>query len=252
MERKIAWAAAAAALSLIPVPSARAGGVVVAGLTADYHVTLPEGTAPVNTSNGIGMDATRLGVFGEDRDAPVGRPNAERRAIVEFDLSALLPHGDTVTAATFSIFLPDQNSGVPNRDLDLYGGTVGRAAPIAFDSAGAADEFSAPAYTLLDAAFLEDITPLDYETRFSTDVTAFLAARYAEFLLDSSRRYVLFRMQVQDNGEGANAFYEIGSAEALAGEAPLLEVTVVPGPGAAGVLVMAVFSAAGVRRRRGS
>lgn len=247
MKRGIVRAGAASSV-LSLVPAALAGGVVVPGLAEDYHITLPEGTGAINTSNGIGMTASRLGVFGEDRDAPIGRPNAERRAIVEFDLAALLPHGDLVTAASFSIFLPNQSSGVPNRDLDLYGATVGRPAPIAFDTTGAADEFDAAGYTLLDAAFLEDITPLDYDTRFSTDVTAFIAARYAEFLADSSRRYVLFRMQVQDNGEGANAFYEISSAEAAAEEVPQLIVTVVPGPGVA--WAMAGAFAWGLRRRR--
>lgn len=243
-------AAAIGALSL----HASAAPVVLTGLSTGYHVTLPEGSGAISAQAGIGGPA-RLGVFAEDRNPPVGRQYAERRAIFQFDLAPLAGLGSTVTAANFSVYLPAQNSGVNNRAASLLGSAPNRGATVVFGDAGATNEFGDASYSLLQTAFLPTgITPPQYDARFTSfDLTSFLQARLGDYLANSANRYVFLRVQVAALTPGTNAFFEISSGDAAdVSQRPQLSVTVVPAPGvgAAG-FVLACGLAARRRRSRG-
>lgn len=230
--------------------SAAASPIVLTGLASDYHVTLPEGTGAINAQAGIGGPG-RLGVFAEDRNAPFGRPFAERRAIFQFDLAPLAGAGNVVAAANFSVFLPLQNSGVNNRAAALYGSAPNRNATIEFSDAGSTNQFSDASYGLLQSAFLPSgITPPQYNNRFgSSDITSFLQSRLDDYIANPANRYVFFRVQVDTLTPFTNAFFEISSGDATdASERPQLSVTVVPTPGV-GVVGLLTLGVA-MRRRR--
>jgi hypothetical protein len=229
--------------------SATASPIVLSGLTSDYHITLPEGSGSISAQAGIGGPG-RLGVFAEDRNPPVGRQFAERRAIFQFDLAPLAGAGNVVTAANFSVFLPLQNSGVNNRAAALYGSAPNRNATIEFSDAGSTNQFSDASYGLLQSAFLPSgITPPQYNNRFgSSDITSFLQSRLNDYIANPANRYVFFRVQVDTLTPFTNAFFEISSGDATdASERPQLSVTVVPTPGVGvGLLTLGVA----MRRRR--
>ncbi|HYF13749.1 MAG TPA: hypothetical protein VD971_01605 [Phycisphaerales bacterium] len=229
------------------VPTASATVVVVNGDAADYHIALPEGNLPPTASAGIGGSA-RLGTFRETRNPPVGRADAERRAIFQFDLASLQPFGNTVANATFSVYLPAQASGIPTHDLDLWASSDNRASAINFSDAGAIAEFDAPSYTLVFPTLIPRPTPPDLDRRYSGDITAFLQARYNDFLANPAERYVFFRTQVEPSGAAVNSFYELNAAEAGGTVMPLLTVDVVPAP-ATGALALAATLLAARRRR---
>lgn len=217
------------------------------GNAADYHITLPEGNGAINAQAGISGNG-RLGTFRETRNPPIGRIEAERRAIFEFDLASLQPLGPTITSANFSLFLPTQASAVPTHDADLWGSTANRSALMNFDSVGATDEFDAASYQLIAPKIFEDVIPPSYNKRYGKDITAFLQARYTDFLNNNANRYVFFRLQVEPNAAGVNSFYEIVSGDGAAAQVPQIEVNVIPAPGAAALLGVAGLLA--TRRRR--
>jgi hypothetical protein len=237
-------AAIALVAGVLAVPALAGTPVSITGDVADYHITLPEGNAAINTLQGLGT--SRVGTFRETRPNPGTRQEAERRAIFQFDLSSLLPLGSTITAATFSLFVPTQNSGIANRAVDLWGSSQNRAAVVNFGDAGAANEYDAPSYSLVSSGAVPILTPPELNSRRSTDVTAFLQARYADFLANNTNRFVFFRTQVAPGG--TTSFYEFNTAEAGAEFAPKLDVRVIPSPGTAvfGVATMVLA----FRRRR--
>lgn len=250
IENKLSVTVRTIALALVAgcALSAQAAVVVIPGDTADYHITLPEGNGAINASTGITNDPGELGVFRETRNPPVGRAEAERRAIFEFDLASLVPHGNTITSANFSLFLPIQASAVPTHDAELWGSTQNRSSLVTFASPNATDEYDAASYQLVAPNLLEDIIPPSYNQRYGKDITAFLQARYNDYLANNANRYVFFRLQVEPNAAGVNSFYEVTAADGIAAQVPQLTVDVIPAPGAIGLLGMAGLLAA--RRRR--
>ena len=217
------------------------------GNAADYHITLPEGNGAINAQAGIGSPG-RLGTFRETRNPPSGRIEGERRAIFEFDLASLQPLGPTITSANFSLFLPSQASAVPTHDADLWGSTSNRSSLKNFDSVGATDEFADASYQLIAPKIFENVIPPSYNQRYGKDITAFLQARYTDFLSNNANRYVFFRLQVEPNVAVVNSFYEIVSGDGVAAQVPMIEVNVIPAPSAAALLGVAGLLAA--RRRR--
>lgn len=228
------------------VSSAAAVPIIVVGDTADYHITLPEGNSPINTLQGLG--STQLGTFRETRNPPVGRTEAERRAIFQFDLGALAGMGNTITSASFSVFLPSQASGIPTHDLDLWGSSQNRTGVVNYTDAAAANEYDAASYGLVVSALIPRPTPPDLNQRYSGDITTFLQSRLDAYLLDNTQRYVFFRTQVEPNLGTVNSFYVLNSAEAGTGFEPQLDVTIVPSPAPWALVLM--MGGAALRRRR--
>lgn len=230
--------------SVFAVPALAGTPVSITGDVADYQITLPEGNAAINTLQGLGPN--RVGTFRETRPNPGTRQEAERRAIFQFDLASLLPLGNTITAATFSVFVPSQNSGIANRAVDLWGSSQNRTGVVNFGDAGAANEFDAPSYALVASGVVPILTPPELNTRRSAEVTAFLQARYADYLANNANRFVFFRTQVAPGG--TTSFYEFNTAEAGGDFVPRLDVRVVPSPGTAALAVGALVLV--TRRRR--
>jgi hypothetical protein len=225
-----------------------AAPVVVNGDAADYHITLPEGTGAINTLQGLGP--TRLGTFRETRNPPIGRPEAERRAIFQFDLASLAGMGNTITNASFSVFLPNQASAIPTHDLDLWGSSMNRAGVVNFSDVGAVNEFDDASYALVISSLIPRPTPPDLNQRYSGDITTFLQARLDAFLIDNTQRFVFFRAQVAPNAAVVNSFYELNSAEAGGDLMPRLEVNFVPSPAAWSLGLLGLAGVGVVRRAR--
>lgn len=244
MNSHLARLSALAALAL--AGTAHADLVIVHGDAADYQITLPEGDAPINTLQGLGP--LKVGTFRETRPNPGTRQEADRRAIFQFDLASLLPFGPTITSADFSLFVPNQNSGIASKPVDLWGSSDNRSAVVNFGDAGAADEYDDASYSLVRPTVVPILTPPEYNQRYGGDVTAFLQARYSDFLANNAERYVFFRTQIAPNAGSVSAFFDFNTAEAGGDFMPRLTVNVVPTPGA-GVLVLAGLAAATRRRR---
>jgi hypothetical protein len=188
------------------VQAASAETVTLNGLTNDYHITRNE-FGVFSAQAGIGSNQ-RLGTFREDRSPGT----ADRRAILQFDLASLAGFA-SVTSATLSIFVPDQNSAIQTHDLDVWG-SANRSATRDFGDAGAIGEFDAADYALAISSAIPSFNPIEDNRYYDSDLTGYLQARYADYVNNNALRYVFLRTQVEPpTGGTTNAFYELSSAD---------------------------------------
>lgn len=246
----------AAALAL----PAAAASVTILGHAADYEadrdINDPPDMAPplsVTTTAIAGADAV-IGVNFEDNLIL----DTEDRMILQFDLSSIT---GAITSATFKAYVEEKHAGFPQLDVALYGSTLNRPGPLTTADAAAPAEFDAPSYVRLDsdaAIFVDNITTPE-DAFASYDVTTFIQARYADFLLDPSKPFVFFRLQNNAPFADASSFYDFASADSGAATAPRLEITTADGPGPAvplpssawaGLTLLALVVAARFQRQR--
>ncbi|MBB6430647.1 PEP-CTERM sorting domain-containing protein [Algisphaera agarilytica] len=171
------------------------------------------------------------------------------KTILQFDLASLAGKGDTVTNAELRMV----------RDVGWYPGVSVRVMGKTNNLSAALDpsavpntdptttgEYNAGDYTLITDTFATTTMGFDpVDTRFLQDVTAFVAARHAEYLLDPTKSVVLLRLEHIGMTGTDTRFYSGNNGPSLA---PRINVETVPEPGS--LLLMAGGALLIATRRR--
>lgn len=241
---RIGFGVAAAGVLAAFGGSVQAGpGLSITGNAADYKIFKLGGPAGSPVAGG-GVGGT-LSVNVDYTGAPVV-PYNESRVIYQFDISSI---AGAIGSATFSAVLDDAIYPISSNAVDVYGSTSNRGGFLLDSDPLAAAEFDAGSYVKLNSPgvpFVDKINNVDGQ-RYYQDVTSFLQARYADYLNNSSQRWVFFRLQCDGPPPAGSAFYDFDAAEAGAALAPRLDIQYVPGP--AGWLLLGVGAFRSRRRR---
>ena len=165
------------------------------------------------------------------------------RAFAEFDLSALAGQGPTISSAQLVAYRTA--TIYPNGAVAVYGATANRTEVLDISAPATLNEFASPAYTLLSSTFAPNVAPGEAAASFSLDVSAYLQARYNDYLADPSLDTVILRLQAPGIS-GTDIRFASGDNATVANR-PRLDVTVVPEPATA-ALVAGCLGLAALRR----
>ncbi|MEM1447226.1 MAG: PEP-CTERM sorting domain-containing protein [Planctomycetota bacterium] len=175
--------------------------------------------------------------------------NTAYKTILQFDLASLAGQGDTVANAELRMIRDvGWYPGVSVRVLGKNSNRAGFIDPTAVPNTdpSATGEYHAGDYTLITDTFATTTMGFDdTDTPFLQDVTAFIAARHAEYLLDPSKSVVLMRLESNFQVGTDTRFYSGNNGTNLA---PRINVETVPEPGS--LLLMAGATALIATRRR--
>lgn len=212
--------------------------VTIGGLDADYEVRSLEG---FGLSAQDGSDPT-LSVV-DDQTGPV----SETRAILQFDLDDLGFEFSSINSVTLRLTL-ESIENFPAQPVGIWGSSALRTGAVLETDAGAVDEFGAASYGLIQGDAIVVTDPLLTDVVYDIDVTAFVAARLAEFGVSPAASVMLFRAEVF-SGFGAE-FYNLYSANGPSEFRPMLIVDGVAVPAPASMGLLGLVCARGLRRRR--
>ena len=229
----------AAGLALAMTSFAGAAEVVLPSSPADFEIRRELNTFSPNFGN-----LTTQAQAADTLDVWYAGGESEYRAFAEFDLAALAGQGPTIASAQLVAYRTF--SSYPNGSVAVLGATANRADVLSLASPATLDEFASPAYTVLSSSFAPNVAPNAGGASFSLDVTAYLQARYNDYLADPTLDTVILRLQ-SPGSVGTDIRFASGD-NATAGNRMRLEVNVVPEPSTA-MLVAGAAAMTTLRRR---
>ncbi|MEO0514570.1 MAG: PEP-CTERM sorting domain-containing protein [Planctomycetota bacterium] len=226
------------------VSSAEAGVTSLYSSPLDYEIReLTDPFAPPEPLRTQGTNDADISVWNDG--------NTAYKAILQFDLAALSGQGDTVNSA--ELRMVRDVGWYPGVSIRVLGKTSNRGGfidPLAVSNTdpSTTGEYDAADYTLLTDTFATTTMGFDdTDTTFLQDITAFVAARHAEYLADNNKSVVLLRLESKPFTGTDTRFYSGNSAASVA---PRINVEVVPEPGS--LLLMAGGAILLATRRRTS
>lgn len=226
LPRSLTHTVALTGLALITgVSSAHAGVTSLYSSPLDYEIReLTDPFAPPEPLRTQGTGDLDVSVWNDG--------NTAYKTILQFDLASLAGQGDTVANAELRMIRDvGWYPGVSVRVMGKNSNRDGFIDPTAVlnTDPSATGEYNAGDYTLITDSYATTTMGFDdTDTEFLQDVTAFIAARHADFLADPSKSVVLMRLESKFQVGTDTRFFSGNNAASLA---PRINVDVVPEPG---------------------